>query len=322
MNIVIIADGSSEIGYGHLMRTNSFAQEALSKGDKVTYLTRTLQEVESVCSSGVSVVAVENYDEVIKRVDRDKPDVVITDSYDINTKYQKRLSEVVPVLAVISDDTRHTLCCDVVINGNVYAPELDYDWVGDEPEWLLGTDYLLMREEFRELADETPPWRDPPKRALVTFGGSDVNNVTPNAIRSFDGFDLEIDVIIGPGYENKAEIEEAIYETEAGFNLLRTPDDLPQRMFDADFAVSATGSTVYELLITGTPIIGIPQSDNQLPVAEALDNYILSCDIENIRKVLIEFVENAALREKLQKHGTELVDGKGSQRVYCAVDSV
>ena len=236
MRLVMIADGSPEIGYGHLMRTNSFAQEALSRGDEVTYLTRTPQGANSVCSSDVSVVGIEDYDEAVEWVHRNNVDVVVTDSYDVDTGLQERLSDVAPTLAVVTDDTRHTLCCDVAINGNVYAPELDYDWIGDEPEWLFGADYLLMREEFRRLADETPPWRDPPERALVTFGGSDMNNATPVAVRAFEGFDLEVDVVIGPGFENEDEIKTAAQELDVDFNLLRNPDGSLRRFTSSVFS--------------------------------------------------------------------------------------
>jgi spore coat polysaccharide biosynthesis predicted glycosyltransferase SpsG len=176
-----------------------------------------------------------------------------------------------------------------------------------------------MREEFRELAEETPPWRDPPERALVTFGGSDVNNSTPDAVRAFDGFDLEIDVIIGPGFENENEIEEAATTTDAEFNLLRDPNDLPQRMFDADFAVSATGSTVYELLAMGTPTVGIPQSDNQTPVADSLGDTILRLEGGSIRGCISRLVQDATLRRKMRKKGRELVDARGTQRVRSAL---
>jgi len=322
MRFVMIADGSPDIGYGHLMRTSSLAREALRHGDGVTYLTRTPDEAVDTLPPEISVVGVETYGEAVEWIQGNDVGAVVTDSYDVDTGLQERLSDVAPVLAVVTDDTRYTLCCDVAINGNAYAPELGYDWIGDEPEWLFGTDHLLMREEFRKLANETPPWRDQPERALVTFGGSDVNNVTPDVVRAFDGFDLSADVIIGPGFENEDEIETAARETGADFSLLRDPDGLPRRMFDADLAVSATGSTVYELLATGTPVIGTPQSDNQVPVADALDGNILRSDTDRVRSRLTELLENDFLRRNLRENGRRLVDGKGASRVYSAVISV
>jgi spore coat polysaccharide biosynthesis predicted glycosyltransferase SpsG len=258
---------------------------------------------------------------------------------------QKLLSEAASKLAVISDDTRYSLCCDVVINGNVYAPELEYDWVGEKPDMLLGTEYLLIREEFQRPAGKEPPWRDPPERALVTFGGSDMNNSTPDAVRAFNGFGLEVDVIIGPGFKNEDEIEEAAAETDAESNLLKNPDDLPRRMFEADLAVSATGSSIYELLLTGTPVLAIPQTDNQIPISQSLSslgaiaplntNKIVSFEggvsataepglvridsdemTQELRESISDLVVDSELRRELRQRGMSLVDGKGRNRIY------
>lgn len=320
-HLAVRTDGSPEMGYGHLVRTGALARKFLENGYRVTYLTRTPSGVSEACPDEVGVYRLEE-DEIedsLAWLERNEPGILLTDSYDVDTEYQRRLRESVPTLATVTDDTRYTLCCDVNINGNVYAPELNYDWIGEKPEMLLGTDYLLMREEFQRLADEEPPWRDPPERALITFGGSDINDVTPDAVRAFDGSDLEVDVIIGPGFENGDEIEDAAAATDAEFNLLRDPDDLPRRMFKADLAVSATGSTVYELLATGTPVIGIPQSDNQRPVANSLKDIILRCDIDGIRRCLSRLIEDATLRRKMRADGKELIDAEGARRVYSVL---
>jgi len=102
------------------------------------------------------------------------------------------------------------------------------------------------------------------------MGGSDVRNTTPQIVRAFDGTDLRVDVVVGPGFENRAAIDHAVVETTGEFDVIRNPPDLSKRMFNADLAVSATGDTIYELLALGTPTIGLPQADNQKPVADAL----------------------------------------------------
>ncbi|MFD1685886.1 UDP-2,4-diacetamido-2,4,6-trideoxy-beta-L-altropyranose hydrolase [Halobellus litoreus] len=316
--LAIRADGDSEIGYGHLVRSSVLAQKFLQNGYQVTYLTQTPSAVSNICPDEVETFRLksEGIEETLLWIKKHEPTIVLTDSYEVDTKSQKQISKSPSTLVTITDDTRFKLCCDVNVNGNVYAPELNYDWIGEKPQMLLGPDYLLMREEFQHLATKTPPWRDPPERALITFGGSDVNDVTPDAIRAFDGFDIEIDVIIGPGFENQDQIKDAAESTNAELNLLQNPDDLSQRMFKADFAVSATGSTVYELLATGTPIIGIPQSDNQRPVANSLSDSILQCERDELRESVLRLVTDSDLRRTMKESGEELVDARGIQRIY------
>jgi lipid A disaccharide synthetase len=158
-------------------------------------------------------------------------------------------------------------------------------------------------------------------------------------------------VIIGPGFENEDEIRDAATETDANFNLLRDPDDLPRRMFEADFAVSATGSTVYELLATGTPVVGVPQTDNQTPISKTLSSRdaillphvdvnvnfpteagssssvrLISFDkgelISELTEAISEMVNNEDLRCQLRNNGMSMVDCRGPERVYDRVTEI
>lgn len=326
MHLVIRADGGPEIGYGHLVRTSTLAKLALEGGHSVTYATTTPEIAHSVYPSQSRMLTLERDGErerFPEWVEKKQPDVLLTDSYDVGTAYQRSLNRVAPCFCVVLDDTRHAVCADILVNGNVYAPELQYEYEGDEPEWCLGLDYLLLREEIRTLAQQSPPWRDPPERALVTMGGSDIRGTTPEVLPAFEGTDLTVDVIIGPGFdqENEREIERVAQETEADLRLLRGPSDLVDRMFQADLAVSATGTTSYELLALGTPTIGIPQADNQIPIVEALREdgamvHLPPTEIDGLAAAVEELIMDATERWSLRERGRELLDGAGSERVY------
>lgn len=324
MHLAIRADGGPDIGYGHLVRSGALAGVALARGDRVTYVTATPESVREVCPAGVEVAPQSSdpaVDETRSVIEELAPDAFVTDSYEFDGRRQRILSDVVSPLAVILDDTRFTLNCDLLINGNVHAPSLQYDWVGNEPEWCLGTEYLLLRPEFVTLHDREPPWRDPPKRAIVLMGGSDTRNATPTALLAFEGTALEITAIVGPGYENQQKIRNTATSVDADVTVVVDPDNLPERMFDADLAVSAVGSTIYELLTTGTPTIGVPQAGNQEPIATALaDREAIELCAETtvtpLSRRIEAFVADEDRRRSLRETGRELVDAQGQQRVY------
>jgi spore coat polysaccharide biosynthesis predicted glycosyltransferase SpsG len=153
------------------------------------------------------------------------------------------------------------------------------------------------------------------------MGGSDIRGTTPTIVRAFDGLGLEVDVIIGPGFDNGDAIERAVRETDANFDVVEDPNDLPERMFEADFAVSATGTTIYELLALGTPTIGLPQADNQEPIAKELAEReaIETADGSTSSKVhaTIEMLSTSPKRRReLRDRGTSLLDASGAERVY------
>ena len=324
MHLAIRANGGPNIGYGHLVRTGALAKYALDEGDKVTYATRTPEPARQVCPERISVVSLDparEHEAFLNWLSKDQPDVVLTDSYEIDTDRQRAIGELTPKLAVLQDDTRFTVCSDVVINGNIYASRLDYDWVGDEPKWCLGTDYLLLREKIRDLAARAPPSLEVAENALVTMGGSDTQNMTPKVVRAFDGIELKVDIIVGPGFDNRMEIEQALAETDGNFEIAEDPENLPERMFQADLAVSATGSTIYELVLLGTPTIGVPQVENQKPIADVLAEReaIVRLNPERIEDLPAKIACLADLtdeRTSLQKRGIEVLDYRGVERIY------
>lgn len=326
MHLAIRADGGPRIGFGHLFRSGAMAAYALSEGDRVTYVTETPKHTRTAAPDGVDVVDIDAGDShatFIEWLSTSNPDVVLTDSYDVDTERQSRIRSHVPCLAVVLDDTRFAVDADVLINGNVYAPEFVYEWEETEPTWCLGTDYLLLRAAVRELAAREPPFRESPEHALVTMGGSDTQNATPDVVEAFDGSSLAVDVVVGPGFENRAEIKQAAVRTDATITLVDDPPDLYERMFDADLAVTATGTTVYELLALGTPTIGCPQVDNQVPIADALHDRAALVVPEREGASLAATIEAVGTdpqrRRALRNRGRSLIDGEGVRRVYETV---
>ena len=324
MHLAIRADGGPGIGYGHLVRTSALATEVLRRGHSVTYATTTPGPVTEVCPSDTETVDLPSRTDASPLVDwlDGEVNVALIDSYLADEEYQRAVKDVVS-LALVSDDTRHPICADVVINGNLYAPDLDYDVLGDEPTWCLGPEYLLLRDPITQLAARDPPWRDDPERAIVTMGGSDMAELTPTVLQAFDGFNIQVDAIVGPGFSEDQEraIRDAAIEVSATVRVARDPDDLAERMFEADFAVSTASSTTYELLALGTPIVSRPIVDSQEPIAAALRERdaatVLGHDDgeDAFRRAIEAYVTGATLRRERRELGRDLVDGQGTERI-------
>jgi len=325
MHLAIRADGGPGRGYGHLVRTRSLATYARDAGDVVTLATRTVESGRDVYPSDVRVVDVGD-DAGRDWLDDVDPDVLLTDSYDVDTDHQSLLRDAVPALCVVTDGTRHVLDCDVAVNGNLYAPSLSYEWRREEPRWCLGPEYLLLRRAVRERAasrsrvDETTR----PRRAVVTFGGSDVRHTTPDGVRAFDGSGLNVDVVLGPGVpSDRAETVRTVADrVAADVTVHRSPDDLVELFARADLAVSGCGSTVYELLAIGTPFVAVTMAENQRPIGSALADRDLATVLEmdpspaSIRDAVASLLDDDALRARRSRRGRELIDGRGVERVH------
>lgn len=331
MDVTIRADGNSEIGYGHLFRSSAIAEELLRRGHRVRYATTTPESVTSVCPTTVDITELSSRTDAGQVVDQlgKEVDVVLIDSYSADADHQREIRDEVPTV-LVSDDTRYQVCTDIVVNGNLYAPTLEYEVLGDDPVWCLGPDYLLLRQSITDQAVQDPPWREQPKRALITMGGSDLSEQTPKAIRAFDGMDIRVDAIVGPGFSERQErdIQRAAEEVSTTVRPIRDPDDLPQRMFRADFAVSTASTTTYELLALGTPIVSLPVVDNQECIATALRDRDAATVLERgagenaFRRAIQEYMSNARLRRERRKFGRELIDGRGTERIADVIQDV
>lgn len=328
-HITIRVDGNHEIGYGHLIRSNALVEELLSRGHDATVATTTPQPVRSVFPDAVEITELPSRADpgpFVNWLDDVGPDAVFIDSYPADTEYQRLVRERIPI-SVLQDDNRHAICADLFINGNLYAADLHYEFDAPEPTALLGPDYVLLRREIRTRARTEPPWRVQPDRALVTMGGSDIANLTPTAIQAFDGLSLHVDAIVGPGFSSSQErsIRTAAETISADVTVTRDPDDLAERMFQADFAVSTSSTTTYELLALGTPIISVPVADNQERMAASLRErdaaLVLDRDVETtgFRRAIRTYVSNPAHRRTRRELGRRLVDGQGTERIAAEV---
>lgn len=327
-HVVLRADGGPEIGYGHLVRMNVLARRLVASGHRVTTATATPEATSEIGSDTGEVTTLEartDVDEFLNRIP-DGTDGVVLDSYAADEEYQRAVRKTVP-LTLVSDDADRPICADLVVNGNLYANSLEYETLGADPRWRLGPRYALLRESITRLAEREPPWREDPERAIVTMGGSDKASLTPTVLRAFDGFDGSVDAIVGPGFseQQEAEIRDAGDAISASVTVSRDPDDLPERMFDADFAVSTASTTTYELLALGTPIVSCAVVDNQQPIASALDERDLATVVgqENgargFESAIDAYLTDPDLRRRRSERGRELVDGKGARRVTDAI---
>jgi len=149
---------------------------------------------------------------------------------------------------------------------------------------------------------------------LITLGGSDPQNLTEKLAlklgRAFPG--ITFHVTAGPSYIHGNSLEAA-----AGENIVihREPK-MSALMMQCDAAVSACGSTVYELCACGIPIIGVITADNQVMTARSMDNIGAMKYAAGVGEIVrhLESLDYEA-RVKMSETARKLVDGNGSIRV-------
>ena len=339
--LLVRADANAQVGTGHLMRCLALAQAWQAQGGEAIFVTACDSDglLQRLRDEGFQVVELEKtYPdpaewEATSQVLAGHPDAwVALDGYHFDPAYQRRVKRAGHPLLVI-DDMAHLdhYYADVVLNQNIHAAQLDYSCEPDT-RLLLGTDYVLLRREFwlwRDWEREIP---DVARRVLVTLGGGDPDNQTLKVIRALQQVDvdgLEATVVVGASNPHFEELEIAVHHSSFDIRLVRNVSNMPELMAWADVAVTAGGSTCWEITFLGLPSVVLILAENQREVAEGLDEYGAALNLgwytgiseSSLTQVLKEIMHKPARREAMSKKSKELVDGAGVERVSAVLDS-
>ncbi len=337
LRLLIRADVGPRIGTGHLMRCLALGQAWKSIGGQVAFACGTLPGVlqnrltkEGFALFSIANAACDGTDarETCEIATAFAPDWVVLDGYRFNDAYQSRLRSVEGRLLVVDDfgHGRHE-AADAVLNQNAYATHLSYPHLKAD-RLLLGSKYLLLRTEFSEnlLDSEDKHIVNSVKRILVTFGGADPENVTLQTLKVLDSFgksNLVVDVVIGASYQHTEELRVFKKSTTLNLRLHRNVDRMSSLMSKVDLAISAGGSTCYELARFGIPTAVISIAENQKPIAKSLDEkgvaiccgHYLDFDGSRLAKTLRQIFGDAEKRRSMSRCAKRLVDGNGSSRI-------
>ncbi|NFT94980.1 UDP-2,4-diacetamido-2,4,6-trideoxy-beta-L-altropyranose hydrolase [Clostridium botulinum] len=324
MKIAIYTNGGTTIGMGHIMRMLALAKE-LSFNNDVIFICKTHKEnpykyragLEKVKEQGFNVVEVceQNFMNEIKNI---KADCIITDSYDVNEEYFNIVKKHFKYSGCIDDiNTCNYFNVDFLINLNIYAKKLNYK-TNNDTKLLLGSNYVLLRDEFRNLHNLSKNINSVIKKIFITVGGSDNSNFTEDIIKKLNGFDYELHIIVGAEFIYIDKLK--AYENDK--IKLHFNANMVQLMCECDVAISSCGSTLYELASCGTPTLGIIVADNQKLAAEAMNSLgiIKYTEIDDIYLNLLELSYDK--RCLMSKKASKIVDGNGVIRLAEYINSL
>jgi len=318
MKVFIITEGSKNTGFGHITRCLSLYQAFEERGILPEFIINGDNNIEYLLKD-VNYQIFNWLDDRNKLFEKVKDaDIAIIDSYLADISLYNTLSELVKLAAYIDDNKRLNYPKGIVINGSIYAEELNYPHKNGVT-YLLGTKYTPLRKEFWEVPEKKI--KEKIESIMITFGGDDAKNMTPKILAFLNDKypNLIKNVIIGKAFQNIDEIKKC---TDKNTNLIYYPDaeKMKEVMLKSDIAISAGGQTLYEFARVGMSTIGICIADNQLGIIEAWEmtdflEYAELYDEDNIIKRLNKLLKNMQdikIRESKSKTGRKIIDGKGS----------
>ena len=338
--LIIRADASTAMGTGHVMRMIALAQAWQQSGGNSSFvcaeITPTLEErirdedfgVENITTAPGSREDLAATRATVSVHSAGGGSVAVAlDGYQFDANFQSGLKEVGCRLLVVDDyghaDSYHA---DFVLNQNLSAGEVLYARRDSATELLLGPRFALLRREF--LGNHRAA-RAIPERAtklLVSLGGADADNVTKKVIEALAGSGLEVKVAVGgsnPHLESLRRAAEAATADKTSVDLAVNANNMPELMNWADMAITAGGSTCWELAFSGLPSMFIILAENQEQNVRELERQGFGLCLGRhkafngrlLRDAVDRLAGDAASRAAFASRGRELVDGLGAHRV-------
>ena len=331
----IRADGNTKIGIGHIMRCMTIADELVRLVKR--------SEVVFVCADEASARVVRDRDFDVRVLGTDYTDMesellefrdilseyeaydirFLLDSYYVTNKYIESLRKFGKV-AMLDDLQEQSFPADIIINYNIYANKAKYEELyGDKGSFYIGAKYAPLRPQFM---DTTYQVKDRVENVLITMGGADYMNIAGKVYEVLGGLDSSIKYHLISGVYSPF-FEELKEKEEKNDNLTVYHDvvDMASVMKKCDVAITAGGSTVYELSSIGVPLICISYADNQLQnaeyIGENISDYVGAYDkamddtVSRLVSVFTEKYMSREYREECYKKEKGLVDGKGAARI-------
>ncbi|MBH0164041.1 UDP-2,4-diacetamido-2,4,6-trideoxy-beta-L-altropyranose hydrolase [Fictibacillus sp. 7GRE50] len=353
MNIVFRVDSSNIIGTGHIMRCLTLAHQFKLFGAKVVFISRThkgnicniieeqgfkvhrLNISNKICndksvlhSSWLGVTFEEDAMETIKCIQNEKVDLLVVDHYAIDSRWEKKVKEVVPSIMVIDDLADRSHMADFLLDQNLYQ-DINTRYTNKLPNYckkFLGPEFALLRQEFslhqkkNQIIDKNKI-----KRILIFFGGSDPTNETEKVLKALKNMELSniiIDVVVGQSNSKKEKIKQLCSKLKNG-NFHCQINNMAELMSKSDFAIAAGGSFTWERYCIGLPGITIAVAENQIKLIEdaqllGIDMYLgesknVTVDLisEVVSRIIVSPFDILSMSQKAQT----IVDGNGAIKI-------
>lgn len=329
-------DGNEIIATGHVMRCISIAKQAIRYHCQVVFVTADdkmhslIEQQGFVCNSLHSKWndLESETEQMLSYIDQNKVKLLFVDSYYVTEAYLQALSCHTRVV-YLDDLNRFVYPVHTVVNYGIWSMRLydkeRYKKQQLETNFLLGARYIPLREEFENVKYQV---HSTVKKVLVTTGGTDQLHVSEKLLeavmREADLNGLEYHVIVGCFNKNKDKLYQ-IAEKYKSVCLHENVTNMAWWMQQCDVAISASGTTLYELAACGIPTICLEVADNQRGAEQwERDGYMFYAgnamtDMDKcVRRCVEELIilkDNRERRMNKSRKMQTLVDGLGAERI-------
>lgn len=319
--LYIRTDGSSTIGLGHLVRCIALAK-MLDDSFDIHFACKQVPDsiVAEIQDAGFGFMLMEDDNELLSILS--PKDLVVIDSYELESDYQKAIKEIGCPLVCIDDLHEKPTFADLILNHTPCVSPQEYE-AKSYTQFALGPSYALIRPPFLALAKQNSR-KSGDGSVLICFGGSDSRNLTKVALDVVSAFSQfkHINVVTGAAYSHQESLAD-IMNKQANvvhyYNI--SAEEMAQRMAESDLCIVPASGILTEALTSGASIISGMYVDNQRFVFENYKKANAFISAENFSgENLLAAVNNYLSQTHFRN--APLVDGKSGERIKKRVQEL
>ena len=314
--IVFNVIGNIEIGMGHIYHSLALAHEITDHEVIFVCDEQYKIAVDKIASMDYKVIAT---NDIINTILELHPYMVINDILNSDENYIKTLKKNSIKVVNFEDLGGGSKYADLVFNELYDIPQIE----GENYRW--GYKYLALRDEFSEAKPHEKI--EEISEILLTFGGTDQNNLTLIALQAVVDIcqekSIKINIVCGGAYKFKVALEEFLSKCSyKNIELTFASGIISKVMEKSQLAISANGRTVYELADMNIPSLIISHHEREATHSFAtLDKGFINLGVidENIsfkiKEKFEKLVEDRDYRELLFMNIKKYSFRKNKQKV-------
>lgn len=325
--VLFCVDGGSEMGMGHVYRSLAVAKELtkiVPHADVCFLMRAELPEgMQHIAGAGYPIRVARQDAETTIGVIRDySPNIIINDRPFLADDYLRALAGLgASTINLVDslDDIEKPFELASIIIATMQEGDVELD------DYHAGPAFAILRDSFRKKTNKVPAISDEGRKLVVSFGGSDPQNLTMKALSALDGVaDVSVTVVLGPAYGYRSELEALVAKLSVKPEILKNVEHMADILFEADLVLCSGGMTVFEIAALGRPGIVLCQNTRERERMEGFARYGtilhlgLGTDVseETIRNQAEGLVKDRGRRQQMSDAGARLVDAQGASRVY------
>ncbi|OKL41320.1 UDP-2,4-diacetamido-2,4,6-trideoxy-beta-L-altropyranose hydrolase [Pontibacter flavimaris] len=320
--IIFRADGNSQIGLGHVVRSLALAEMLRHDFECVFAIQAPApelqQQIRQTCEGVIILPTCHHSEErFIHELDAYIAEdvLVVLDGYGFNTAYQQSIKRKGCPLFCIDDIHRYTFVADAVLNQAGGVESATYK-TAPYTKLLLGPKYALLRPPFLQAATQERTFPTGEVRVFLNLGGADPQNHTLRIARELQRIQRinKVELIVGSAYQHLPDLQNWLQQNPTcRLHQNLSAEEMCRLMHDCGIAITSASGVAYEYASVGGLLFILQTADNQEGLYTFLTQNGLAQKYEQLPQSINDELPSAF--EQIVANQRQHFDGKSGERL-------